>query len=199
MVPVGPAPREHVRREIASFTTRERASFIDGYRRSGRYRPMILAKLEEAGLPSQLSWLPMVESWFKVRAYSRASAVGMWQFISSTGLRYGLTRDGWTDERDCFKPSAKAWQRATLSDEFFQKLTEGLGLPVYSLAVDDHFTDLLAINNDFESDFVKVSKGLHFHRFEKLLIVFAFVLLLPLSRTKSGWTSALASVRQPRE
>ncbi len=66
---------------------------------SGRYRPMILAKLEEAGLPSQLSWLPMVESWFKVRAYSRASAVGMWQFISSTGLRYGLSRDAWVDER----------------------------------------------------------------------------------------------------
>jgi membrane-bound lytic murein transglycosylase D len=90
---------EYVRHEIQSFTTRERELFIEGYRRSGRYRPMILAKLEEAGLPSQLSWLPMVESWFKVRAYSRASAVGMWQFISSTGLRYGLNRDAWVDER----------------------------------------------------------------------------------------------------
>ena len=90
---------EHVRREITSFTTKERGQFMDGYRRSGRYRPMILAKLEEAGLPSQLSWLPMVESWFKVRAYSRASAVGMWQFISSTGQRYGLSRDSWVDER----------------------------------------------------------------------------------------------------
>jgi len=90
---------EHVRREIQSFTTKEREQFIEGYRRSGLYRPMILAKLEEAGLPSQLSWLPMVESWFKVRAYSRASAVGMWQFISSTGQRYGLSRDSWVDER----------------------------------------------------------------------------------------------------
>jgi membrane-bound lytic murein transglycosylase D len=90
---------EYVRREIQSFTTKERDQFIEGYRRSGRYRPMILAKLDEAGLPSQLSWLPMVESWFKVRAYSRASAVGMWQFISSTGLRYGLSRDAWVDER----------------------------------------------------------------------------------------------------
>jgi membrane-bound lytic murein transglycosylase D len=90
---------DHVRREIESFTTKERKLFVEGYRRSGRYRPMILAKLEEAGLPSQLSWLPMVESWFKVRAYSRASAVGMWQFISSTGLRYGLGRDAWVDER----------------------------------------------------------------------------------------------------
>ena len=41
----------------------------------------------------------MVESWFKVRALSRASALGMWQFISSTGLRYGLKRDAWVDER----------------------------------------------------------------------------------------------------
>ncbi len=90
---------DHVRREITSFTTKERDQFMDGYRRSGRYRPMILAKLEEAGLPSQLSWLPMVESWFKVRAFSRASAVGMWQFISSTGQRYGLSRDSWVDER----------------------------------------------------------------------------------------------------
>jgi len=90
---------EYVRREIESFTTKERQQFIDGYRRSGRFRPMILSKLEEAGLPSQLSWLPMVESWFKVRAYSRASAVGMWQFISSTGQRYGLSRDSWVDER----------------------------------------------------------------------------------------------------
>jgi membrane-bound lytic murein transglycosylase D len=90
---------EHVRREIQSFTTEERDQFREAYRRAGRYRPMILAKLEAAGLPSQLSWLPLVESWFKVRAYSRASAVGLWQFISSTGLRYGLGRDAWVDER----------------------------------------------------------------------------------------------------
>jgi membrane-bound lytic murein transglycosylase D len=90
---------EHVQREIKSFAAAEREQFLAGYRRSGRYRPMILAKLEEAGLPSQLSWLPLVESWFKVRALSRAGALGMWQFISSTGRRYGLGRDAWIDER----------------------------------------------------------------------------------------------------
>jgi membrane-bound lytic murein transglycosylase D len=90
---------EHVQREIRSMTTTEKKEFLEGYRRSGRYRPMILERLAEAGLPSQLAWLPLVESWFKVRAYSRAAAVGPWQFISSTGLRYGLTRDSWTDER----------------------------------------------------------------------------------------------------
>jgi membrane-bound lytic murein transglycosylase D len=90
---------EHVRREIQSFTTVEREMFIDAYRRSGRYRPMIVARLEAARLPSQLSWLPIVESWFKVRAFSRAGAMGLWQFIASTGLRYGMRRDAWTDER----------------------------------------------------------------------------------------------------
>jgi membrane-bound lytic murein transglycosylase D len=90
---------EHVRREIRSFTTVERDLFLEAYRRSGRYRPMILARLEAAHLPSQLSWLPLVESWFKVRAFSRAGAMGLWQFIASTGLRYGMTRDGWIDER----------------------------------------------------------------------------------------------------
>ena len=90
---------DHVQREIKSFTNGEREAFMEAYRRSGRYRPMMLAKLAEAGLPSQLSWLPLVESAFKVRALSRASALGLWQFISSTGLRYNLNRDTWVDER----------------------------------------------------------------------------------------------------
>ena len=90
---------EHVRREIASFTGYERAAFLEAYRRSGLFRPMILAKLEAAGLPSQLSWLPLVESLFKEKAFSRAAAVGLWQFIASTGQRYGLTRSAWVDLR----------------------------------------------------------------------------------------------------
>ena len=90
---------EHVQREIVSFTTGERDQFIEAYRRSGLYRPMILAKLAAAQLPRQLAWLPLVESEFKGRALSRAGAFGLWQFIASTGLRYGLSRDPWVDER----------------------------------------------------------------------------------------------------
>ena len=90
---------EQVQREIASFQGRERDFFVESYRRSGLYRPMILEELRKAGLPEQLSWLPLVESGFKVRALSRARALGLWQFISSTGYRYGLERDRWIDER----------------------------------------------------------------------------------------------------
>ncbi|HVS64963.1 MAG TPA: LysM peptidoglycan-binding domain-containing protein [Thermoanaerobaculia bacterium] len=90
---------DHVRREIASFQGPERKEFLAGYERSGLYRPMILEALRAAGLPEQLSWLPMVESWYKVRALSRARALGMWQFIASTGYRFGLRRTNWLDER----------------------------------------------------------------------------------------------------
>ena len=85
--------------EIKSFQTKERASFLEAFRRSGLYREMILEEIRKEGLPEELSWLPLIESWFKVRALSRARALGMWQFISSTGYRYGLKRDRYVDER----------------------------------------------------------------------------------------------------
>jgi membrane-bound lytic murein transglycosylase D len=97
-----PVPIEinpHVEREIARFSGRERKFFLDSYRRSGQYRPMIVRELREAGLPEELSWLPLVESGFKTRARSSARALGMWQFIASTGSRYGLDRNHWIDER----------------------------------------------------------------------------------------------------
>ncbi|MBN1102805.1 MAG: LysM peptidoglycan-binding domain-containing protein [Deltaproteobacteria bacterium] len=90
---------DHVKREIASFTGREKDFFLSAYRRSGKYRPAILKALEEAGMPKELSWLPLIESGFKVRAFSRARALGLWQFIASTGYKYGLKRDTWIDER----------------------------------------------------------------------------------------------------
>jgi len=58
---------KEVQREIKSFQNAERSTFIAAYKRSGQYRPMILEKLAEAGLPSQLSWLPMIESYHDSR------------------------------------------------------------------------------------------------------------------------------------
>jgi membrane-bound lytic murein transglycosylase D len=93
------AENQYVLAEIKSFQTKEKEYFLEGYKRSGRYREMILLELKNAGLPDELSWIPMIESWFKVRAYSKARALGLWQFISSTGYRFGLKRDRWVDER----------------------------------------------------------------------------------------------------
>lgn len=90
---------QYVAAEIKSFQSKERKYFLEAYERSGKYRDIILQELRNAGLPEELSWIPMIESWFKVRAYSRARALGLWQFISSTGYRFGLKRDRWVDER----------------------------------------------------------------------------------------------------
>ena len=90
---------KHVLAEIKRFQTVEKASFLQSYKRSGLYRDYICHVLREAGMPEELSWIPVIESWFKVNAYSRARALGLWQFISSTGLRFGLKRDRYIDER----------------------------------------------------------------------------------------------------
>ena len=91
---------KHVQEEIDRFTKgNEKEFFIESYKRSGRYRPYIVAALKEAGLPEELSWLPLIESGFKVKALSRSRALGLWQFIPSTGYKFGLKRDKFIDER----------------------------------------------------------------------------------------------------
>jgi membrane-bound lytic murein transglycosylase D len=88
-----------VTKEIKSFQTVERKAFEESYKRSGLYMEMILGELRKEGLPEQLAWIPLIESAFRPRALSRARALGMWQFIRSTGYRYGLKQDKYVDER----------------------------------------------------------------------------------------------------
>ncbi len=90
---------KYVQRELDLFMGKEKPFFLSSYKRSGRYRPMIVRELKKAGLPEELSWLPLIESGFKVKALSRARALGLWQFIPSTGYKFGLTRNIWVDER----------------------------------------------------------------------------------------------------
>ena len=94
--------------EIKQFQTRERDFFISAYHRSGLHRPSIVKALKQAGLPEELSWLPLVESGFKITAMSPARALGIWQFIPSTGYKYGMTRDEWIDERMDVEKSTQA-------------------------------------------------------------------------------------------
>ena len=89
----------HIQKEIKLFKGPERKFFLRAFKRSGKYRPEILKALAEAGVPKELSWLPLIESGFNVKALSRARALGLWQFIPSTGYKFGLKRDQWIDER----------------------------------------------------------------------------------------------------
>jgi len=97
-----------VQKEIASFQTVERESFLAAYERSGMYRSDIVKELKRAGIPEEFFWLPLVESLFKINAYSSARALGLWQFIPSTGYKFGLNRDEWVDERMDVQKSTRA-------------------------------------------------------------------------------------------
>jgi membrane-bound lytic murein transglycosylase D len=97
-----------VEKEIRQFQTVERDFFVSSYQRSALYRPIILRELKKAGLPEELAWLPLVESGFKISALSSARALGLWQFIPSTGYKYGLNRDDWVDERMDIEKSTRA-------------------------------------------------------------------------------------------
>ncbi len=101
---------KHIQAEITLFTKgNEKKFFIESYKRSGMYRQHIVEELKEAGLPVELSWLPLIESGFKVNALSKARALGLWQFIPSTGYKFGLKRDIFIDERmDPFKATEAA-------------------------------------------------------------------------------------------
>jgi len=106
--PIPLVMNRHVERALEIYKGKDRQFFLDAYRRSGRYRPAIVRALKDAGLPEELSWLPLIESGFKIRALSKARALGLWQFIASTGYKFGLVRDQWVDERMDFMKSTHA-------------------------------------------------------------------------------------------
>ncbi|MFP5520154.1 MAG: lytic transglycosylase domain-containing protein [Bdellovibrionia bacterium] len=73
--------------------------FRDWLERSYKYVPFIQKELKDAGLPTDLAFIVMIESGFIPTAVSHANAVGPWQFIKPTGNRYGLQINWWLDER----------------------------------------------------------------------------------------------------
>jgi membrane-bound lytic murein transglycosylase D len=90
---------ERVLQEIYYMTTSARAFMAGSLNRKTAYDSLIYAQLDSAKMPRDLIYLALVESGFKVKAYSRAKASGMWQFIPETGKRYGLEVDYWVDMR----------------------------------------------------------------------------------------------------
>lgn len=67
--------------------------------RSRRYLFYITEEVERRGMPSEIALLPMIESAFNPGAYSRSRASGIWQFIPSTGKKFGMQQNWWYDGR----------------------------------------------------------------------------------------------------
>ncbi len=85
---------------INYFTSeRGRRTLVYGFKRAGRYKPMISKILAEEGVPQELIYLAQAESGFSPRAVSYMAAAGMWQFITFRGQEYGLKQSQWHDDR----------------------------------------------------------------------------------------------------
>lgn len=90
---------DDVIRWMRYFTGSGRKYYTKWLGRSTKYRPMMYEKLDAAGLPRDLVYLSMIESGYATHAYSRAAAVGLWQFITPTAREWGMRVDWWVDER----------------------------------------------------------------------------------------------------
>jgi len=84
---------------IRYFSQNDRERFQRFLDRGEPYRETVENILEENHVPVDLYYLGLIESGFNFRAKSHASAVGVWQFIRSTGRIYGLDVDPYIDER----------------------------------------------------------------------------------------------------
>jgi len=100
-----------VRAYLVYFSTERKDKFRLYLARSTRYLPMIKETFGEYGLPEDLAYLALIESGFNPDACSRAGACGMWQFIRSTGRRYGLEVNDQVDERRDPRKSTRAAAR----------------------------------------------------------------------------------------
>lgn len=67
--------------------------------RAQYYFPIIEEELLKAGLPVELRSMAIIESALQAKAYSRAGAAGLWQFMPRTAKSYGLEVNTMIDER----------------------------------------------------------------------------------------------------
>ncbi len=94
-----------------SNSPRGHGTIVSSLRRAGRYKAMIQRVLAEEGVPQDLIYQAVAESGFQTQSVNpRSGAGGMWQFMPFANS-YGLTRNGWVDERFDPEKSTRAYAR----------------------------------------------------------------------------------------
>lgn len=99
---------EKVKAFVDYFTVKDREYTRLMIRRREIYFPIFEKYLQENNLPDELKYLSIVESGLNPVVKSRAAAVGLWQFMSSTGRMYGLQQNWYVDERQHPEKSTEA-------------------------------------------------------------------------------------------
>lgn len=102
------AYNKHVQKWISHYQGPGRKWFQTWLERAHHVQPKMQLIFQQEGLPQDLVYMAMIESGYSPHAVSSASAVGPWQFIRSTGERFGLKINWWLDERRDFEKSTRA-------------------------------------------------------------------------------------------
>ena len=87
------------RKFIDTYSTRMKSAVAIMLGSANFYTPIFEEALERYGLPLELKYLPVIESALRPSATSKSGAAGLWQFMITTGKRYGLEVNTLVDER----------------------------------------------------------------------------------------------------
>ena len=104
-------------------------------KRAQPYLYLVVSEIEKEGLPIEIALLPIVESDYYPFSFSHGTAVGLWQFIPSTGKLYGLDQDWWHEDRRDVLASTRA---AVKYMKDLNKLFDGdwlLSIAAYNLSL----------------------------------------------------------------
>jgi membrane-bound lytic murein transglycosylase D len=100
-----------VKNYIDSYVKKRRKSVEVMLGLSEHYFPIFDEIFDYYDIPNELKYMSIIESALNPRAYSRARAVGLWQFMYGTGRMYGLEINSLVDERlDPIKSTCAAAQ-----------------------------------------------------------------------------------------
>ncbi|MDR1613985.1 MAG: LysM peptidoglycan-binding domain-containing protein [Campylobacteraceae bacterium] len=81
---------------IRNYKTKQ---FLQVLENGAQFAPVLKEMIEDAKIPDVFLYLAMAESGFSTKAYSKAKASGLWQFMAGTAKKYNLLIDDYVDER----------------------------------------------------------------------------------------------------
>lgn len=141
--------RERLEKEML-LTLADRPQVILWLKRSHRFMPLIEKELAANGLPDDLKYVAIAESALRPHAGSTAGAIGFWQFMQTTGRKYGLSVNAAIDERRSIYKSTRAaiaylkflyeeFQSWTLAAAAYNMGEEGLKSEMLFQEVNDYY------------------------------------------------------------
>jgi membrane-bound lytic murein transglycosylase D len=168
---------------IKAFRTVRKKNIQKALNRSAEYIDEFKRIFKGQGLPEDLSYLPLIESGYRVHALSRARARGVWQFMASTARAFGLRVDWVVDER------RDPYKSATAAAKYLKKLYEEFGDWYLALAAYNGGTGRLnrAIKRLKTKDFFKIARRRWYIRRETRNYVPAFLAALIIAKDPENY------------